>query len=259
MTLELPSWFAASGAVWHKVGVSRSGGRSISGNEKVVGSGSGFWRASIEAPVHGEDRTLAWRAFLAAVDGMATEFLVPCVSRWRSHDINGRMLSAAGAASLEPASLHNLAGFSVDEPELVFSNQEAAVRSTRLRIFHPGVDGPRPGHYFGIGERLSLISRVWQLDHERRIDGGGTLTYGGETLTYDGASLTYGAAQSRTEGRNISMIDFWPGLREAVPMNTPLILGRPMCRMRMASDDTGALDQPYGIAGTVTLDLVEAI
>lgn len=85
------------------------------------------------------------------------------------------------------------------------------------------------------------------------------MRYGTEQMQYGTDDLIYGSQTYDRIGENVQAVEFWPHLREPVPSNTPLILGRPVCRMRFASDDTGALDQGAGTYGTVTLDLAEVI
>lgn len=258
--LEFPWSLSPAGAVFTKMSSSRSGGRSLNGSEQVVGSGSGFWRATITAHVYDEMRTLQWRAFYSAVDGMASEFLAPCVSRYRPYDENGRMLSSERAAPMNyDADGHEGWGWANTEPTYMWTLGDAARRGTRLIIRHPRVSGLRPGHYFGIGERLYLVARTWQLESVRTNAAGGEMRYGADQMQYGDDDLIYGDQSYTRTGENVQVVEFWPHLRTPVPSDTPLILGRPVCRMRFASDDTGALDQGAGVYGTVTLDLAEVI
>lgn len=256
--LEYPWQTAPSGAVFSKAMTSRSGGRSVTGSQQVVASSNGFWRAQIEAPVYEEGRTLAWRAFYASVDGMATPFLVPAFNKYRPRDSYGRMLNIATAAGLGTGALWDHSGFGQTEPELITVTAGAPMNATRLTLNHPNVEGLRPGHYFGIRDRLYIVSRAWSLDYERIVTSGGELALGGEILTLGGEALTLGFTSSVLTGENVQVVEFWPWLREPVIPGEPLLLGRPVCKMRFASDDTGVLDQGLGLSGTVQLDLEEA-
>lgn len=252
------------GATFRKTSASRTGGRSINGSEQVVGSGSGFWSAEARYGVHREMATLAWRGFYASVDGMATEFLVPVDARYRPYDENGRMLSRVSATSMHDERRrrvdgHEGWGWANTEPTYMWTLGDAARRGTRLIVRHPRVVGLRPGHYFGIGDRLYLVARTWQLESVRTNAAGGEMRYGADQMQYGDDDLIYGDQAYTRTGENVQVVEFWPHLRAAVPSGTPLILGRPVCRMRFASDDTGALDQGAGVYGTVTLDLAEVI
>lgn len=253
-----PHQLSPTRLVFRRMATSRSGGVSISGSQQVTASNAGFWAATWEGPVHREEGTLAYRALYAALEGMAGEVLVPCVTRWRPRDQDGRMVPSSHVGSAIP-SLHNLSGFDVEETPVMWVHATAARGASRLAVLHPGVPGVRPGHYFGIGDRLYLVSRTWQVDEEVPVATGGAMLFGADRMTFGGDTLVFGERAAIRVGQNISMIDFWPRLREAVAAATPLILGRPVCRMRLASDDTGALDQEHGIVGRPIVELVESI
>ena len=258
--LEIPFSLMPAGAVFTKAAASRSGGRSINGSEQVIGSASGFWKAALNLHVYDEMRTLQWRAFYASVDGMAGEFLAPCISRYRPYDENGLMLSGERAAPMDyDTDGHEGWGWANTEPTYMWTMGDAARRGTRLIDRHPRVVGLRPGHYFGIGDRLYLVARTWQLESVQTNATGGEMRYGADQMQFGDDDLIYGDQTYARTGENVQVVEFWPHLRAAVPSGTPLILGRPVCRMRFASDDTGALDQGAGTYGTVTLDLAEVI
>ena len=245
---------------------SRSGGRSITGSQQVVSSGGGgFWRASLTMPVFGETRSLAYRALYAALDGMAGEILVPCMTKWRPRDLNGaeRHWSSAGGELLGGSgfSFADNTGLGQTEDVMMRTAAAAAVRSTQLLVAHPHVSMLRPGHYFGIGNRLYLVAKAWMIVSEKMIaDDGGSLYYGDDGLLYGADGLVYGApGLSTVVGENTSYVQFWPPLREAVPASTPLVLGRPVCRMRLASDDVDQLDLELGVIARPTMEFEEII
>ena len=70
---------------------------------------------------------------------------------------------------------------------------DAARRGTRLIVRHPRVVGLRPGHYFGIGDRLYLVARTWQLESVRTSAAGGEMRYGTEQMQYGTDDLIYGS------------------------------------------------------------------
>ena len=216
MAIELPPGLSPSKVVFSKAMVSRSGGRSITGSEQVVSSHAGFWRASLTIPVRGvgrrgEEATLAYRGLYAALDGMAGEVLVPLYTRWRPYGHLGKMLSVHSASGFESAGmLHDHSGFGQTEPQVMFAEGAAVRGSTRITITHPGVPALRPGHYFGIGNRLYLVARAWVLDYERGLDTTPTLTYDGRLVTDAAAELTYTPTQPAIIGTNRLRIEFWP-------------------------------------------------
>lgn len=254
MTLPLPWNLSQSKAVWHPVNVSRSGGASLNGSEQIIQSNSGHWGCSLEIPVYHEEKILAYRAFIAGMEGRGTEILVPCMSKFRPVDFNGRMFPMENAA---PLVLSELAGFGQTETAVMWTAEPAAMGSRQLFIRHPQQPPLRPGHYFGIGDRLHLISAAWSVDQERVSAGGSELTFGSDALTYGAEALLYGDQMATVSGENLQGIRFWPALREATPAGAPLILGRPVCKMRLAADDSGMLDLEHDLYGTASLEFRE--
>lgn len=259
-----PAFLFPVSQAWMKSGASATGGRTLTGHQQVVRSDVGFWRCRMTLEVtnvgrRGEERTLAYRMLYAQLDGMAGEIEVPCTSLWRPYDINGRMLRAAGAQGVGKRGLFNHAGWGLTEPELMTVRDAASKGAMRLTIEHSQVQGLRPGHYFGIGTRLYLVSRCWQLDYERAQITGGTVTFGGQTVTFGGSALTFGGVTVLRTGENVEVIEFWPRLREAAPAGTPLILNRPVCLMNLSSDDTGVLEESVEGAARPVLEFEEAV
>ena len=226
----------------------RTGGENLLGMPgQTVESAGGFWKASLVTEItkngasgqmsggryrrSGEDRMLAFRAFTAGIS-RATPVLVPLSDRWRPRDMDGRM---RGRAAAVPTWLSELSGLGQTEISGVTVHAQAALRSVEMQLLHPHMPPLRPGHFFGIGERLHLISAAWSIDNERLAASGGALTYGAETLTFGAETLTYGAAASVFEGRNLQGVRFWPPLREPVQAGTTVIIGRPVCKMRPVS------------------------
>jgi hypothetical protein len=204
---------------------SRSGGASITGAEQVVVSASSRWRASATFNLVGEWRVLSWRAFLASLDGRAGEFEIGPFDRFRPHDVNGRRLSNVPAAKIGDDLLFDLSALGQTETTHATLAANAALRATRVTLTAaPSWTVPRPGQYFGIGARLYIARAV------------------------------YRATES-----DPWTVDFRPGLRTAATAGDRVILDRPVCTMRLASDDTGALDLEFARYGQATLEMVEAV
>lgn len=252
---------------FERVDGSRTGGENLLGMPgQSVDSAGGFWKATLVTEIttrgasgrmsggtyrrSGEDRTLAFRAFTAGIS-RATSVLVPLSDRWRPRDMNGRMQSRATAA---PLWLSELAGFEHEEVSGITVLEAAPLRAMQLHLLHPNMPPIRPGHFFGIGDRLHLVSAAWSLDYERLTLNGGALTYGGEVITYDAEPITYGA-EAAFEGQNLQGVRFWPPLREPVLAGAPIIIGRPVCKMRPVSmpsiDMANRMSRP-------TIEFVEA-
>lgn len=223
-----PAGIFPRGGFFHPDSTSRSAGQSISGSEQVT-AGQTRWRARFSGPIVTEESVLSWRAFVADMGGRAGTVLVP---RWEEYgpvDLNGRRLSHVAAAPYDngdPVGGLNfdLSAFGQDEPTHATLAASAGINATRISVNLSNVEGPRPGQYFGIADRLYLASRVWQVQE------------GGPT-----------------------QIEFTPWLRATANSGTRVILDQPVCLMRFAQDQTGELELDMGLWGNGTLEFVEAI
>lgn len=205
---------------------SRSGGLSMTGSEQVTVSNAGRWKARLDIPLARENRVLAMRALLAQLEGRAGTVLVPKWERYGPRDANGKRLAQLATAAYENCGLNaDLSAFGQDEFEHATLATSASAGATQISVtLAAGIDGPRPGQYFGIGQRLHLCQAVWQEDE-------------GDALR----------------------VQFTPRLREAGTAGDRVILDRPVCLMRLASDDSGNVMLDAGRFGTATFDFVEAI
>ena len=202
---------------------SRSGGQSISGSEQVTAMNP-TWRASFSGPVVTEESVLSWRAFVGAMTGRAGTVLVPRWEAYGPRDLNGRVMSEVEAASYDGGSLNfDLSGFGQETPTHATLAAAAGLNATRISVNLVDIEGPRPGQYFGIGDRLYLATHVWMV----------------------------------AEGQP-TQIQFTPWLRAAAPLGARVILDRPVCLMRFAGDQTGELELDMGRWGDGSFDFVEA-
>jgi hypothetical protein len=226
--IQWPAGIFPRAGMFHPDSASRSGGLSLSGSEQVVPANP-RWRASFSGPVVTEEAVLSWRAFVGQMNGRAGTVLVP---RWEEYgpvDVNGRRLSYVAAAGYHNGRStgglnFDLSGFGQEEQTHASLADAAALNATRISVALDDVEGPRPGQYFGIGDRLHLATHVWQ-----EAEGGPT------------------------------QIQFTPWLRAAAPAGARVILDCPVCLMRFAQDQTGELELDMGRWGNGTLDFVEAI
>jgi hypothetical protein len=226
MSVMLPPMLVPSTVSFHIDSASRSGGQSITGNEQIVDSLASRWRATASFVIKGEAKTLAWRALVAGLRGRTGEILMGPHDFYRPVDANGRKLSVVAASSLGDCNsfLEDLSGFGQDQPTLATVAALGVLRATQITIDTGNIPLPRPGHYVGIGERLHLITAIWEA----------------------------------TPGADVQA-RIWPPLREQVAAGTPLILDRPVCKMRLASDDSGQLTLERNFPATASLDFVEVI
>lgn len=236
----------------------RSGGVSIGGIEQITMSPGARWQCTATLEVtsrgmRGQDRTLAFRSLYAALS-MGSDILVPVVMPWRPYDEQGRMLAVTRESGPNGWSLHNHTGFGA-EPEsdanVFWIDAPAGLRATRLRLRHPGVAPLRPGHFIGIGDRLHIISQAWVINYERPGAPNNLAFWGDELFLWlDGSETTWGAPMATgVAGANILGVDIWPPLRAPVSQGEPLILGRPVCKMRMVDVGPGI---DYVVGGSVT-------
>lgn len=220
--MQWPATIVPRQAMFHPDTPSRSGGLSMTGSEQVTVSNAGRWRARIEAPIMEEESVLTLRAFLAQMQGRAGTVLVPKWELFGPRDVNGKRFNHVEATNVDLN--FDLSGFGQSEYTHASLSASAALGATRISVTLLNGEGPRPGQYFGIGQRLYLCQSVWQANV-------------GDPTT----------------------IQFWPRLRTAAELGERVILDRPVCLMRLSEDNSGELMLDLGRWGNATLDFVEAI
>ena len=229
MRVNWPPMLRPHDVMWRLENQSRSGGVSLTGSEQIVSSGAGRWRCRIDLRTYGtshdgrEEAVLALRAFLAQMEGRVGEVLLPAFDGFRPRDAAGNMLSDVEQVPLGHLFLFEHWGFGQDEFTHATLAANASLGATQISINVLDGQGPRPGHYFGIGERLYIAQQTWQDNPD-----------------------------------GVTFIRFAPRLRAAATSGTRVILDRPVCRMRLASDDTGELTLEMRRWGQTTIEFVEA-
>lgn len=228
MALNAGSWPAAllpRIVDFHPETQTRSGGLSITGSEQLTVSNAGRWRAKVTVSVRGEVSNLALRAFVVAMEGRAGTVLVPKWERFRPRNVNGREFSQVPTAGYGCDEFNfDLSGFGQSDYTHATLAANAASGATQISVDLLDGEGPRPGHYFGMGQRLYRSSTVWQLEES-----------------------------------DPTQIRFWPRLRAPGVIGGKVIIDRPVCLMRFAQDDTGEAALSRAGSGRVTFDFVEAI
>lgn len=204
---------------------SRSGGLSLTGSEQITVSNSGRWRARVTVAIRGEARNLALRAFVAQMEGRVGTVLVPKWERYRPANVNGREFSQVNGVGYSCDDFNfDLSGFGQSDHVAATLAASAAAGTTQVGLTLLDGEGPRPGHYFGIGQRIYRVQHVWQED----------------------------------EG-DPTQVRFWPRLRSAAASGVTAILDRPVCLMRFADDSQGEAALSRAGSGLVTFEFVEAI
>lgn len=196
--------------------------RSISGAETVVPTLAGRWEADCTFVIRGEAAQLAWQAFLAQMEGRVGTTLVPMRTRYRPRDARGRSVSGCGTAELADAQTWEHFGFENGPVTVMSLAQPAALRATTIKVTTVTTIGLRPGQLFSIGGRLYRVQHHWQ-------DADGT-----------------------------SNLMIQPPMRQAFNA-AALILDRPVCPMRFATDDEGSFDHLLDRMPRVTCRFVEAV
>lgn len=211
---------------------STSGGPTVQGDEQVVVSGAERWRARLTFKIARYEQVLAYRGMMAASNGRAGTWLVPsCSGFQRLGPGVGGVFPAIGVPTIARSPFSDGSMFS-DTGELetkmvmgaVVTDAAARARSITVAM-NDTSQAPLAGQYFSLGERLYLIATSAPV-----ADGVATGPY----------ALT-----------------FAPGLRAAASAGDVVDFSRPVCRMRLASDDTGQLDLDLLRFGTPNLDFVE--
>lgn len=204
------------------VGASLEPQRSISGAETIVPAMGGRWEVDCSFVIRGEAAQLEWQAFLAQMEGRIGTTLVPIRTRFRPKDRDGHAAPSCQIAGLADAQTWEHFGFENAPTATMALAEPASLRATTIRVTGGNTTGIRPGQYFSLGERLYRVQHHWQ--------------------TQDG----------------VSNLMIQPPLRQALTTAT-LILDRPVCLMRFASEDEGPFDQLLDRMPRVTCRFVEVV
>lgn len=221
MHVTFPHQLIAQGARFALIGQTRIAQESISGASTVIASLAARWSASVTFVIRDEAGHLAFRAFMAGLEGMLGTTDVPAFARYRPLDQNGRALTRCTVASLAEAQTMEHFGFENAEIEGAQLAADAALRATDLQVTESATTGIRPGHRFSIGDRLHEVQLAW----------------------------TDGARRLRVQ----------PPLRAAAASGAPLNLFAPICRMRRADDADPGYDDRMTRQQSITLSFVEAL
>jgi hypothetical protein len=205
------------------VGRSASGGVGLSGATTRVASNSAHWKAEATFLIRGEEGFLAWQGFVAQMQGVLGETLVPAWSRYLPSDANGRALSRKEAVSVPALGFGDNTGLAQTDVVHARLSTSAASRDGRIKVQYRDTIGLRPGHRIGLGERC-----------------------------HDVLSVT-------DNGDDTAFITIQPLTRTAYSHLDAVILDRPVCRMRFESEGDGVVSFDTMPVQSVTVNFREVI
>lgn len=235
MPLAWPSVLVPSSEQWGLQNPSRSGGQSFSGVEQIVRSPASRWTGTLIVPCNRREKVLAMRALLAGLDGRAGTALVgPMeVSRapWFVDPLTGGKITRC-RGDRDAAKDLNWDLNRDTSADLDFRlSSPAGMNATEITVQRNRGGLLSPGMFFSIGDRLHMVTELNTDDP-----------------TGDTGFAVPGAIK----------LQIRPWLRADYAAGTPVEFGRPKGLMRLASDDTGAMDLALSRFGTVTVELTEA-
>lgn len=210
------------------VGASSTPQQSVGGAFSVQPRLGAHWVGSATFYTTNEATTLALQAFVAGMEGMLGTTSVPVFQRYAPRDLIGRRADPAGAA-LGDGLLYEGAGSDALE-HWGFGGQaaisgilaaDADLRASEIVIARTNYSNFRPGHDFTIAGRMYRAINIWP----------------------DGAN---------------DRVRITPPLRAAAAAGDAVVMDKPVCLMRFASENEGQLAYQPSPAGNVTMNFVEA-
>jgi hypothetical protein len=219
--LPWPSVLMPSSEDWSLRGGTRSGGQTFQGNEQIVASPTARWKASLTIPCFKRAQILEMRRVIAL--GRSQVWYVGPYERgrapWPYEPIIGGLISDRTPGLSQP-------------PIQISLGAESPVNTAVLTPNRASGGLLVPGMLFSINGRLHMITK---------LNSGNPV-----------------AAGSGLAAPGLIEVEIRPWLREGWPEGTPMEFATPLSTMRLASDDTGAMELQLSRYGTVTLELVEA-
>lgn len=195
----------------------------LSGAVTVRAALGARWEASLSFVMRDEAQHLAFRAFLAGMEGALGTTDIPAHGRFRPRDRDGRGVAGCDVAQLSDAQAFEHFGFENAPVEAATVAVAADLRATQITVAYSNSTGLRPGHRFSIRDRLYEVQLAWEDN----------------------------------SGRDVIQIQ--PPLREAVAIGTAIEVFHPRCVMRMADPAGPAYDDANPRMQSVSLSFVEAI
>lgn len=209
--------------------LTRSSGQSVSGSEQITVSPTARWVGTMTVPIadrrHGrpehQDAVLAWRWMKAG--GRASVILVPAKDGRGPAHRAGLVPCSYVVPHSDGATFSDGSGYGQSFTGASLA-EDVAMNATQIRIGLPAGLELLPGMRFSMpGGRLHEITDF--------VDRAGT----------------------------VWTVKIGPWTVAAWPAGTQLEFDQPVCRMRLASDETGALSLSLNRFATPTIEFVEAL
>lgn len=212
---------------WVPRNTARTGGQSFTGVEQLVESPTARMTASLTIPCNTRAKVLAARRVIALGRTQAWMLGPVEVNRapWAIDPLTGGAITYAGQISGAAAPYNDASDFVLAA--------DAALNATAITVTRRAGGHLIPGQLLSIGGQLRTIV---------------------DLLSDDPTEAGTGLALPGNIGLAIR-----PWTRAAFAAGTPVEFGRPVGRMRLASDETGALMLQLSRTGTVTFDFVELV
>ncbi len=223
--LIIPPVLQARSVSWMLRNTTRGGGAGTTGQEQVVASPTGRWTASVTFNVFSgkeDPAVLAYRSLIRR--GRAAVFAVPQYDARGPAIYAGLVAPSNGIPHSDGSRFSDGSGYGQSLTGAVFS-AGVLLNATQVQI--------------RIGAGLILIEGMRFSTPDNRmheID---------EVLAFDGGTIW--------------TVRIAPWTRAAYPSGTALNFDRPVCRMRLATDDTGGLSVSSRALSNPTIEFVEVL
>lgn len=224
-TLRWPRALAPRTVAFNPRGMTISGPIALNGQSQVVAGDAGYWVATLGLlSIATPGAIKKFRALRAQLDGGASHILVPAFDKK-----SAPWPYAGGPPENEnqPQQWSDGAGFSdgsawYNPAILIYLAEAAELRAGRIVIDIANAGAVEGGEYFSlVGGGMHVVKRV--------VSASGT---------------------ERT-------IDIWPPLRGAVPAGRRCEFERPVCKMRLLSDEEMDLSLRRGRHGMAEMNFIE--
>lgn len=141
-----------------------SGGRALTGRERVRYSDAGYWRMSLSFRLVGSAQILAWRAVLARLKGRANVLEVPLFDCARSPGATNFVLPSMDVPHSDESSFSDGSTYTGPAYLATLASAVAARASSLiLDIANTPAVAPLPGMFFSIASRLYMVEAVSAL------------------------------------------------------------------------------------------------
>jgi hypothetical protein len=196
----------------------RSGGETITGRQQVVSSGVARWMMSLTFPLFNRETILAFRAWLAQMEGRANYTQIgPCDCS------NGnRLIPTVGGIPYDDDSLHTDGAGFMQGGALPTISAAASAGATQITIINGSTQLPvLAGSYLGVGGYMYVVAAATALPDEK------------------------------------TLLEIRPKLRTSLAEDAVVDWCEARGPFRLVNDDSGVFDLQLSRIGAAVVDLVE--